>query len=101
MQLNPLINEIAEIPYQFSLVLDDYHEIQDQAIHHSFGYFITHLPENCHLIVASRIMPSLPLSRLRARGQMVEITAADLTFTLDETEAFLVVKPFNGANIHL
>jgi LuxR family maltose regulon positive regulatory protein len=88
-QLNPLINEIADIRHQFSLILDDYHEIQDQAIHRSLAYFIEHLPENCHLIVSSRVMPLLPLSRLRARGQLMEISAKDLSFTLDETGIFI------------
>ncbi len=88
-QLNPLINEIAAIPHQFSLVLDDYHEIQNASIHNSLGYFINHLPENCHLILSSRVMPPLPFSRLRARGQLVEVTAGDLSFTLDEAETFL------------
>ncbi|MCB2180318.1 LuxR C-terminal-related transcriptional regulator [bacterium] len=89
MQLNPLINEIAEIPFHFSLVLDDYHEITDEAIHKSLGYFINNLPENCHLILASRIMPPLPISRLRARGWLEEVMAQELSFTLDEAEAFL------------
>ena len=89
MQLNPLINEIAEIPHQFSLVLDDYHEIKNPQIHEALGYFINHLPENCHLILSSRILPPLPISRLRARGQLEEITSVDLSFTIDETEAFL------------
>ena len=89
MQLNPLINEIAEIPFHFSLVLDDYHEIKTEAIHKSLDYFINNLPENCHLILASRIMPPLPISRLRARGWLEEVMTADLSFTLDEAEAFL------------
>jgi LuxR family maltose regulon positive regulatory protein len=88
-QLNPLINEISDIPFHFSLILDDYHEIRDQAIHRGLTYFIDHMPENCHLILASRVPPPLPLSRLRARGQLVEISAKDLSFTLEETETFL------------
>ncbi len=88
-QLNPLINEVADIRRQFTLVLDDYHEIQDEHIHHSLAYFIDYLPGNCHLIISSRILPPLPISRLRARGQLVEITSSDLSFTLDETDLFL------------
>jgi LuxR family maltose regulon positive regulatory protein len=42
-----------------------------------------------HLVIASRIDPSLPLSRLRAGGQMTEIRADDLRFTLDEVATFL------------
>jgi LuxR family transcriptional regulator, maltose regulon positive regulatory protein len=88
-QLTPLINEISGIPHQFNLILDDYHEIRDQAIHRGLTYFIGHMPENCHLILASRVSPPLQLSRLRARGQLVEISAKDLSFTFEETGTFL------------
>ncbi len=87
-QLNPLMNEIAKIPHSFSLVLDDYHEIKNDAIHRSMDYLVEHLPANCHLVIVSRTVPPLPLSRLRARGQLAEISALDLCFTLDETQAF-------------
>jgi LuxR family maltose regulon positive regulatory protein len=88
-QLNPLINEIAGMRLQFSLVLDDYHEIQDETVHYSLAYFIDHLPGNCHLILSSRVLPPIPVSRLRARDQLVEVTSSDLSFTMKETEVFL------------
>lgn len=89
IQLNPLINEIANMNRQFSLVLDDYHEIQDDAVHCSLTYFIDHLPDNCHLILSSRVLPPIQLARLRARDQLIEIDSHDLSFTLNETEVFL------------
>ncbi len=89
IQLNPLINEIANMSRQFSLILDDYHEIQDDAVHRSLAYFIDHLPGNCHLIISSRVLPPIQLARLRARDQLIEINSHDLTFTLGETEVFL------------
>ncbi len=88
-QLNPLLNEINDIQQQFSLVLDDFHEIQDEAIHPTLDYFIDYLPENCHLIIAGRSIPHLALSRLRARRQMVEISSQDLSFNLEEANLFL------------
>jgi len=86
--LNPLINEIADIRQHFTLVLDDYHTIHNESIHHALAYFIDYLPENCHLIFSSRTLPPLYLSRLRARGQLVEVSINNLLFTLDETNVF-------------
>ena len=42
-----------------------------------------------HLIISTRIDPPLPLSRLRARGQLTELRAADLRFTPAEVATFL------------
>ncbi len=88
-QLAPLLNEITEIPYHFSLVFDDFHEIKNQEICLAFSYFIEYLPKNCHLILVSRVIPSLTLSRLRAHGQLIEISAKDLSFTPEEAKTYL------------
>ncbi len=87
--LNPFFNAIAQIPHQVCLILDDYQFITNDDIHHSLGYFVEHLPTNLHLILASRTCPPIALSRLRAQGQITEITAEDLTFHLDEAQVFL------------
>jgi LuxR family maltose regulon positive regulatory protein len=71
------------------LVLDDYHVIEEEAIHEAMSFLLNHLPPQVHLIIASRVDPPLPLARLRSRGQLVELREADLRFTQDETAAFL------------
>ena len=71
------------------LVLDDYHLIDAQPIHQAIGFLLDHLPPQLHLVIASRADPSLPLSRLRARGQLAELRAVDLRFTADEAVTFL------------
>jgi LuxR family maltose regulon positive regulatory protein len=71
------------------LVLDDYHVIESQPIDKALTFLLDHLPPQMHLVIASRSDPSLPLSRLRAGGQMTEIRADDLRFTLDEIATFL------------
>ncbi len=71
------------------LILDDYHVIESQPIDRAITFLLDHLPPQLHLVFASRIDPSFPLSRLRARGQMTEIRARDLRFTPDETAVFL------------
>src|SRR6266851_6650318 len=73
----------------FALVLDDYHVITAGAIHQALTFLVDHLPPQMHLIVATRSDPPLPLTRLRARGQVTEVRAADLRFETWEAEAFL------------
>ena len=87
--LTTLLNEIAGFPDNFALVLDDYHVIESQPVDNALTFLLDHLPPQMHLVIASRSDPSLPLSRLRAGGQMTEIRADDLRFTLDEVAAFL------------
>jgi LuxR family maltose regulon positive regulatory protein len=71
------------------LVFDDYHVIMAPAIHASVTFLLDHLPSCLHLVIATRADPPLPLARLRARGQLVEIRAADLRFSGEEAAAFL------------
>jgi LuxR family transcriptional regulator, maltose regulon positive regulatory protein len=84
-----LINELADLPGEVSLVLDDYHHIDSQAVHGIVSFLLERLPGGVHLVISSRTDPPLPISRLRARGQMVEIGAAELAFTTGEAAAFL------------
>lgn len=84
-----LINDLIQAEQEIVLVLDDYHAIQNQAIHSALSFFIDHLPDNLHLILSTRIDPPLPLARLRARDRLIEIRSADLRFTLEETNSFL------------
>jgi len=86
--MTALINAITHELADFALVLDDYHLIQQPAIHSAIAFLLNHLPSNLHLMIASRADPPLPLARLRVRGQLSELRAADLRFTLDEATAF-------------
>ena len=72
-----------------ALILDDYHLIESQAIHHAITFLLDGLPPHVHLIIASWAKPSLPLARLRARGHLLELNAVDFRFTPRETAALL------------
>lgn len=87
--LTNLLNEIANFPGDIVLILDDYHVIETPEIDQAITFFLEHLPTQMHLVIASRIDPTLPLSRLRVRRQMAEIRADDLRFTPEETAVFL------------
>jgi len=73
----------------FALVLDDYHVIEASPIHRSLAFLLEHLPPRMHLLLTTRADPPLPLARLRARGQLCEVRAADLRFAPEETSTFL------------
>jgi LuxR family maltose regulon positive regulatory protein len=84
-----LLNELGALPAEVVLVLDDYHVIDAHDIHDAMAYLLEHLPPQVHLVLTTRADPPLPLARLRARGELVEIRAADLRFTPDEAAAYL------------
>jgi LuxR family transcriptional regulator, maltose regulon positive regulatory protein len=87
--IQTLLAELGALPEALTLVLDDYHQIVSKAVHQSVAYMLRHLPATCHLVMVSRINPPLPLARLRAEGQVVELRAADLRFSVEETAAVL------------
>ena len=87
--LTTLLNEISAINQHGVLVLDDYHAIDSKLIDEVLTFFVEHLPPQIHLVISTREDPRLPLARLRARGQLTELRAADLRFTPAEAADFL------------
>jgi LuxR family maltose regulon positive regulatory protein len=86
-----LINELAgqSGAGEMLLILDDYHLIDAQPVHASLGFLLEHQPAGLRLVLASRADPPLGLARLRGRGQLAELRAAELRFTVEETAALL------------
>jgi len=93
--LTILLNEIASISDSFVFVLDDYHVFDATpfdaltSVDEALTFLLEHLPPQMHLVIATREDPNLPVARLRARGQLTEIRAADLRFTSSEAAEFL------------
>jgi len=86
-----LINEVAAQPGrdEVLLVLDDYHLVDAGPVHESVAFLLENLPPGLLLVVSSRADPPLPLARLRARGQLAELRAAEFRFTTEEATALL------------
>ena len=84
-----LLNDLAELSRPLVLVLDDYHLITDARVHSSVEYLVRHLAEPVHLAIATRSDPALPLGRLRARGDMTELRAAELRLSDEEATGLL------------
>jgi LuxR family maltose regulon positive regulatory protein len=102
--LTVLLNELVAFPENGStqagtghpsrgagvtLVLDDYHVIDNPAIHAGIAFLLDHLPTHLHVLIASRSDPPLPLARRRASNQLCEIRFEDLRFTAEEVALFL------------
>jgi len=87
--LTTLINDLAAVNDDVVLVLDDYHVIESREVHEAMAFLLDHLPPRLLVVIASRADPPLPLARLRARGELVEVRAADLRFTAEETGFYL------------
>jgi LuxR family maltose regulon positive regulatory protein len=87
--LTSLINDLDSASTDMALVLDDYQSISNQAVHEEMAFLLEHCPKTLHLVIATRSDPPLPLARLRARAQTVELRAADLRFTEPEAAQFL------------
>src|SRR5439155_2347296 len=87
--LTALLNDITAIPDPFVLVLDDYHLLDATPVDTALAFLVEHLPPQMHLVITTREDPQLPLARLRARGHLTELRAADLRFTPAEAAEFL------------
>lgn len=88
-----LVNALTEAPGEFLLVLDDLHRVESEPVAEGLRFLVEHLPPSLHLILLSRIDPPLPLTRLRATGDLVEVRAHDLRFTEAEAAALLGALP--------
>jgi LuxR family maltose regulon positive regulatory protein len=87
--LATLLNELGAVPDDVVMVLDDYHVIDAHDVNDGMAFLLDRLPPQIHIVITTRADPALPLARLRARGELVEIRAADLRFTPNEAAAYL------------
>lgn len=86
--LTTVVNDLASAPGSVWLVLDDYHLVDSQELDQGLAFLLEHLPPRVHVIISTRADPGLPLPRWRARGELVEVRAAELRFTAAEAAAY-------------
>jgi LuxR family maltose regulon positive regulatory protein len=97
LALPTLLNELADTADHYVLVLDDYHVLTHPGIHESLEFLLAYLPSSLRVVLAGRSDPPLPLARMRARGELTEIRAADLRFTPDEARALVGAMGGSGS----
>jgi LuxR family maltose regulon positive regulatory protein len=90
--LAALVNDLGGREEDLLLVLDDYHVVEAPEVHEGMTFLLEHRPPQLYVVLASRTDPPLPLARMRARGELLEIRASELRFTVEECAAYL-----NGA----
>jgi LuxR family transcriptional regulator, maltose regulon positive regulatory protein len=84
-----LINDLEPLEERLVVVLDDYHLIENTEIHEGLSFLLERLPPSLRLVIATRSDPPLPLARMRARGELLELRAAELRFSPEESGVFL------------
>src|SRR5579859_1635090 len=87
--LTTFLNTLTQEAQHGLLILEDYHVITSPQIQETMIFFLDHLPTTLHVMLLTRSEPSLPLARLRARGDLCEVHATDLRFSCEETLAFV------------
>jgi LuxR family maltose regulon positive regulatory protein len=83
-----LLNDVSLISKDLALVFDDYHLVDAKPIHELMAFLLENLPDQMHMIIATRSDPPLPLARVRSQNLLTELRAADLSFNADETDDF-------------
>lgn len=84
-----IVDDILGTDARFTLILDDYHVINNEVIHEGISYLLDKLPASAHVLITTRADPHLQLARRRGRGELCEVRARDLRFTLEESAQFL------------
>jgi LuxR family maltose regulon positive regulatory protein len=84
-----LVNELAKLPAPVVLVLDDYHVITERSCHDQTAFLLLHLPPSAEVVLITRADPPLPVARLRADGEVVEIRVPELRFAPSEAAALV------------
>jgi LuxR family maltose regulon positive regulatory protein len=87
--LPTLLNELAAIDYEIALTLDDYHLVVNRTIHEQVTFIVERMPQTFRLLIATRSDPLLPLARLRACGELLEVRAEELRFRAAEAAHLL------------
>jgi LuxR family maltose regulon positive regulatory protein len=85
-----LVNEMLEIASPFVVVVDNYEALEGAFGIRAFVHRLLEvLPSNCHLMLGSRVLADVPVTRLVAKRQLVGLTAHDLRFTSQEIQDLL------------
>jgi LuxR family maltose regulon positive regulatory protein len=94
--VSTLINNLADVDDEVYLFLDDYQWVTHRGIHDAMSFLLRNAPPNLHVVITTRSEPPLPLARLRAQNQLLEIDGSALRFDFDEMRQFLEQEKLGG-----
>lgn len=86
--VDALLNALVQSGEQLIVVLDDYHHIENKQIHDAMTRLLSHCPPVITFVLITRADPPLPLARMRVSGDVTEVRADALAFTVEETTRF-------------
>jgi LuxR family maltose regulon positive regulatory protein len=84
-----LVDELSDLPAPLVIALDDYQQIEGEPVHATVRALVEYLPATVSVAIATRTDPPLPIARLRARGQVLDIDVRALQFSIEEAREFL------------
>lgn len=87
--ITAILEQLEVLPDKFMLILEDFHAIKNSEIHQAINFLLDHQPAQMHLVISTRVDPSLSVAKIRAHGQLNELRQVDLRFTSQETQAFV------------
>ncbi len=87
--LTRLANSLADLPRPAVVIIDDFHKLEDHPVLADLDFVLRHAAGRLHLVISTRVDPSLALHRWRLDGELTEIRAPELSMTATETAALL------------
>jgi LuxR family transcriptional regulator, maltose regulon positive regulatory protein len=91
-----LLEDLGSLEEPLWLVIDDLHELHSDTALRELALLLMRLPEQLRVVLSTRWDMPLGLHRMRLEGDLTEIRAGDLRFSLPETRAL-----FESAGVHL
>ncbi|AWF82847.1 HTH-type transcriptional regulator MalT [Microbulbifer sp. A4B17] len=91
-----LLSELRGLPSELRIVLDDYHQIDNQQVHDTTRFLLRHAPAGVGIVLTSRSQPPLGLATLRVQGRLLELGSNELALNIEEIATLLMQRlPFN------
>ena len=89
MLMKAFVHDVTTVSSPFIFILDDYHVLDAVEVDNALAALLDLMPPQMTLLLTSRSDPGFPISRLRARHELIELRADDLRFTDGEAAQFM------------
>ncbi|WP_346837638.1 HTH-type transcriptional regulator MalT [Microbulbifer sp. SAOS-129_SWC] len=86
--ISQMLAELRGLPSELRIVLDDYHQIDNPAVHDATRFLLRHAPAGIGIVLTSRSQPPLGLASLRVAGRLLELGSAEIAQLLKQRLPF-------------